>query len=412
MQSRTPALGFLLLILTAALASAQNSPSVPREYQDLYAMLDSKISSFDARVSRSWDGQTSDVQFAAELLVANCNRGRQLLDPLAFEGTKLELTRLQGLGVRAVTICVGFPLLYRPFFEFNGDPDDYLRFIDFYRKLSDEVHRRNMKLIVESSVLFGGVYSQGSGLNVVEYYKKMSGQDIVAARVEVVRTIIREARPDYLNLGSEPDTQGKLTGQSDISTPDGFSRTTASLVDQLRTSGVGGTQLAAGIGTWQRSGETYLKALCSTGIDIVDLHIYPVNRDLLDKLITYTDQAHACGKPVAISEVWLQKQRDAEFTQIDAVFDNAIYARDTFSFWSPLDQKFLISLTKFAHWKHLLYLSPFWSKFFWAYLDYDKVGRLSKQDLMTASARASAAGISDGNVTPTGAAYKQAITRH
>jgi hypothetical protein len=57
-------------------------------------------------------------------------------------------------------------------------------------------------------------------------------------------------------------------------------------------------------------------------------------------------------------------------------------------------------------------MSPFWSKFFWAYLDYDKVGRLSKQDLMTESARASAAGIRDGKVTPTGVAYKTAIARH
>jgi hypothetical protein len=410
MYSRTLALVFALL--TTALVSAQSSSNVPQEYQDLYAMMDSKVSAFDSRVSRSWDGKSSDVQFAAELLVANCNRGRQLLDSLAFEGTKLELTRLQGLGVRAVTICIGFPLLYCPFFEFNGDPDDYQRFIDFYRKLSDEVHRRNLKLIVESSVLFGGVYSQGSGLNVVDYYKKVSGQDIVAARVEVVRTIIREARPDYVNLGSEPDTEGKLTGRSDMSTPDGFSGMTAHLVEQLRASGVGKTQLGAGIGAWQRFGETYLKALCLTGIDFVDLHVYPVNRDLLDKLIAYTDQAHACGKPVAISEAWLQKQRDAEFAQIDAVFDNAIYARDTFSFWSPLDLKFLSSLVKFAHWKRLLYMSPFWSKFFWAYLDYDKVGRLSKQDLMTESARASAAGIRDGKVTPTGVAYKTAIARH
>ncbi len=410
MQSRTLALACVLL--TTALVSAQSSSSVPREYQDLYAMLDSKVSAFDARVNRSWDGQSSGVQFAAELLVANCNRGRLLLDSLAFEGTKLELTRLQGLGVRDVTTCIGFPLLYRPFFEFNGDPDDYQRFIDFYRKLSDEVHRRNMKLIVESSVLFGGVYSQGSGLNVVEYYKKVRGQDIVAARVEVVRTIIREVRPDYLNLGSEPDTEGKLTGKSDLSTPDGFLRMTAALVEQLRAAGVGKTQLGAGIGTWQRSGEMYLKALCVTGVDFVDLHVYPVNRDLLDKLVTYTDQAHTCDKPVAISEAWLQKQRDAEFAQIDAVFDNAIYARDTFSFWSPLDQKFLSSLAKFAHWKHLLYMSPFWSKFFWAYLDYDKVGRLPKQDLMTESARASAAGIRNGNVTPTAVAYKEAIARY
>jgi len=411
MQMQSGTLALACVLLTTALTSAQNSSSVPREYDDLYSMLDSKVSAFDATVIRGWDGQSSDVQFAAESLVANCNRGRQLLDPIAFEGTKLELTRLQGLGVHAVTMCIGFPLLYRPFFEFNGDPDEYQRFIDFYRKISDEVHRRNMKLIVESSILFGGVYSQGSGLNVVDYYKKLSGREIAAARVEVVRTIMREVRPDYLNLGSEPDTEGKLTGKPDISTPDGFSRMTASLVEQLRAAGVGKTQLGAGIGTWQGSGESYLKALCLTGIDFVDLHVYPVNRDMLDKLIAYTDQAHACGKPVAISEAWLQKQRDSEFTQIDAVFDNAIYARDTFSFWSPLDQNFLSSLVKFAHWKRLLYLSPFWSKFFWAYLDYDKVGRLSKQDLMTESARASAAGIRDGNVTLTGVAYKAAIAR-
>ncbi len=408
---RARGLALVFVLLTTALASAQSSSKVPREYQDLYTMLDGRVSAFDATVSRGWDGRSSDVLFAAELLVANCNRGRQLLDPRAFEGTKLELTRLQDLGVRAVTICIGFPLLHRPFFEFNGDPDDYQRFIDFYRKLSAEVHRRNLKLIVESSILFGGVYSQGSGLNVVEYYRTLSGGEIAAARAEVVRTIVREVQPDYLNLGSEPDTQGKLTGKSAISTPGGFSRMTASLVEQLRTAGVGKTQLGAGIGTWQGAGEKYLQALCATGVDFIDLHVYPVNRDMLTRLITYTDLAKACGKPVAISEAWLQKQRDSELTQIDAVFDNLIFARDTFSFWSPLDQKFLVSLTKFSHWKRLLYLSPFWSKFFWAYLDYDTVGQLSKQDLMTESARASAAGIRDGKVTPTGAAYKEAIAR-
>jgi hypothetical protein len=405
------ALALVVALIITAPPAAQIAPGVPREYADLYTMLESKVSAFDARVTRSWDGRSSDVQFGAELLVANCNRGRQLLDPRAFEGAKLELTRLQGLGVRAVTVCIGFPLLYRPFLAFNGDPDDYQPFIDFYRNLSDEVHRRNMRLIVESSVLFGGVYSQGSGLNVADYYGRLSGRDIAAARREMVQTIVREVRPDYLNLGSEPDTEGKLTGKPDIATPDGFSGTIASLVGHLRAAGVGKTMLGAGIGTWQRRGNVYLTALCSTGIDFVDLHVYPVNGDMLDRLITYTDQAHACGKPVAISEAWLQKQRDSEFTRIDAVFDSAIYARDTFSFWNPLDQEFLRSLARFAQWKHLLYLSPFWSKFFWAYLEYDKVGRLSNQELMTESARASAAAIRGGNVTPTGTAYAEAITR-
>ncbi len=409
---RARALALIVALLMIAPASAQPPPTVPREYKDLYAMMDKNVSAFEARVGRSWDGRYSDVQFGAELLVANCNRGRQLLDPRAFEGAKLELTRLQNLGVRAVTVCIGFPLLYRPFFQFNGDPGDDQRFTDFYRNLSSEVHRRNMRLIVESSILFGGVYSGGSGLNLLQYYKTLSSPELVAGRLEVVRTIVREVRPDYLNLGSEPDTQGKLTGRPDIATPDGFSGMTAHLVEQLRASGVGKTRLGAGIGTWQRDGEAYLQLLCQIGIDFVDLHVYPVNGDMLNRLITYTDQANACGKPVAISEAWLQKQRDSEFAKIDAAFDNAIYARDTFSFWSPLDRKFLVSLTRFAHWKHLLYLSPFWSKFFWAYLDYEKAGRLSNQTLMAESAGAAAAGLRNGDVTSTGTAYKDAIAKH
>ncbi len=101
----------------------------------------------------------------------------------------------------------------------------------------------------------------------------------------------------------------------------------------------------------------YVQLLCQIGIDFVDLHVYPVNGDMLNRLITYTDQANACGKPVAISEARLQKQRDSEFAKIDAAFDNAIYARDTFSFW-------------------------------------------------TESARGSAAGLRNGVVTPTGTAYR------
>src|SRR5207237_2774489 len=98
--------------------SALTPPSVPREYNDLYSMMDKNVSAFEARVGRSWDVEYSDVQFGAELLVANCNRVPQLLHPRAFEGAKLELTRLQNLGVRAVTVCIGFPLLDRAYLQF------------------------------------------------------------------------------------------------------------------------------------------------------------------------------------------------------------------------------------------------------------------------------------------------------
>jgi len=85
---------------------------------------------------------------------------------------------------------------------------------------------------------------------------------------------------------------------------------------------------------------------------------------------TLTDAALALGKPVAISEAWLSKERDSEFTQYNAATDQTIFSRDAFAFWAPLDQAFLGALVKFAHWKHLLYLSPFWTTRFHAYVDY------------------------------------------
>ncbi len=397
-----------ILVLSAA-AAAQNSPPIPKEYQELYSMLDQKVSSFDAKVSRAWDGKPADVAFAAELLTANCNRGRQLLDPRTFEAAKLELDRLQALGVKAVVVCIGFPLLYRPFFDFNRDPAGYQGFVDFYRRLAEEVHGRDMQLIVETSVLFGGFYSSGSGFDLPAYYRTLDAKALLEGRAQVARTIVREVKPDYLNLGSEPDTQARLTGFRDLATPEGNARQVAYLVKELRAAGTGRTRLGAGVGTWSWQADAHLRLLCASGVDFIDLHVYPVNREMLDRLIPLTDQAAACGKPVAISEAWLQKERDSELRQIDAAFDPEFYARDAFSFWAPLDQKFLLALVKFSHWKRVMYLSPFWSKLFWAYLDYGQAGGLPKEAVIQASNRAAAQAMQQGGRSPTGAAYKKAI---
>lgn len=405
--------GFLLclalFVVPACGARAQTPANVPPEYRELYEMMDGKISAFDARVSAAWDGRPADVAWSAELLTANCNRGRALLDPRAAAGVKLELGRLQALGVKAVTVCIGFPMLYKPFLQWNGDPEDYDRFVAFYRDLAADVHGRGMKLIVETSVLFGGVYSQGSGFRLREYYPTIDVKELAAGRAEVAKTIVREVKPDFLNLGSEADTQARLTGRWAIGTPQGDAKLLSYIVGELRKQGTADTKLGAGVGTWQGRADAFLDGVCRSGVDYVDLHVYPVNGDMLDRLIPLTERAKRCGKPVAISEAWLQKERDSELRSIDAAFDPVLYARDSFSFWAPLDQAFLATLVKFANSQQLLYFSPFWSKYFWAYVDYGQAGSLQKAETIQASNRAAAQAMVRGEVSATGEAYRRAI---
>jgi hypothetical protein len=398
-----------LTLTSAGALRAQTPESVPAEYRDLYAMMDAKIAAFEAKLGPAGNAAPADVAWGAELLTANCNRGRQLLDPRTLAATRLELTRLQSLGVKAVTVCIGFPLLYRPFFDFNGDAEDYDRFVAFYRDLSADVHGRGMKLIVETSVLFGGVYSQGSGLRIQEYYPTLDAAQLAAGRAEVAKTIVREVKPDFLNLGSEPDTQARLTGRLDFATPDGNARLLDGIVKQVRAAGVGRTRLGAGVGSWQGRAGAYVAAICGAAIDFVDLHVYPVNGEMLDRLIPLTEQAARCGKRVAISEAWLQKERDSELGAIDAAFDQEFYARDGFSFWAPLDQRFLAALVKFSRNNQLLYFSPFWSKYFWAYLDHAQAGALGKAELVQASSRAAGQAMLRGETSVTGEAYRRLI---
>ena len=64
---------------------------------------------------------------------------------------------------------------------------------------------------------------------------------------------------------------------------------------------------------------------------------------------------------------------------------------------------------RFARQRDLLYLSPFWSKYFWAYLDYGADGGKDKVQLLAASNRAAAQAMTSGATSLTGEAYGRAI---
>jgi len=393
-------------------SSAVVPPDVPPAYQDLYSMLEEKIAGFAGKIPSQENTASAAVNFGGELLTANAHRGVQLLLPKTREGVRVELDRLRALGAKSVTVAVGFPILYRPFLEWNGDPGDYQGLVDFYKQLAADVRSRGMQLVVESGALFPGSYSVGSGFKLAEYYGTLSNQEYIAGRAEMAATIAREIRPDLLVVGSEPDTEAKISSKAFLGTPNGFALLVAKIVTRVRAEGGRGIPIGAGVGVWKQDGEEYIRSVVRAApkLDFVDLHVYPVNGNSLDNLIRFTDVTESLGKRTAICEAWLLKERDGEFGKLDAVFDAGVFARDAFSFWAPLDQKFLDALVRFARWKEVLLLSPYWTRYFHAYLQYDEVRKLTPTQITARANAAAAAAMLQNQFSEAGEAYRRAIS--
>ena len=142
----------IVLVLAAAVGclwTAQASgqaTSVPSQYQKLYSSLSKALDSFERQLSPSPTPNPRPI-WGGELLVANANRGEELLQPSALAGTRLFLDRFQELGFKSVTISVNYPL-FDPAFPRS---DEY---IAYYREVAREVRRRGLarELTDEGSV--------------------------------------------------------------------------------------------------------------------------------------------------------------------------------------------------------------------------------------------------------------------
>ncbi len=414
---------FAMLWLSGAASSAlAEAPKAPKAYADLYMQLEAKLRRTSERIDRQWDKSIAPVDFSAEMLTANSNRGVQLLQPVALSGVRLEMQRLAELGVKAVTLSINFPVLYEPFHQFNGT--DYQAFLDFYKRVVEDARTRKLKVIIEmGSGIFPGVYSRGSGLNAKGFYAKIKSNDEYRdQRTAMALAIAQELRPDYLSLGEEPDTEAKLTGLR-VNDPRTCTQIVAYEVKKLREVGIGTMKIGAGVGTWQRQADDWVRRDArDTGVDYIALHVYPVNSlspsgryDLLWQLFTLTDIAAASGKPVGVGECWLHKTRDRELQRINSVTDPTLFERDIYSFWEPLDAEFLRVMVKGAHWKRFAFLSPFWTRMLYGgYVDYDEAQRVTRGPegavrLFALSNRKAAEGLKAGTFSQTGQVYRRMI---
>ena len=363
--------------------------TVPAAYADLYQSLKASLDAYEATLDRQLPPRSGPAVYATELLVANCNRGEALLRPGTMDSVRLCLDRFQAMGIGGVTVAIHYPL-FDPAFPSR---DEY---VAFFKAVAEEVHSRGMVLDVESHVVFtdtpfSPIQWDWSGYTVAS---------LAAARRAMAQTILTEVRPDYLNLGTESDTEAKLTGITALKDPATYAAFIGSIAQGLDK---GATKIGAGMGAWDNIAQaTYLAQLPS--LDVLTLHVYDLHPQSLQNSITIGDLARASGKGLILDEAWLYKMGPGDGTDMPG--NPEVFKRDTYSFFAPLDQQMLRCMAKLAQVDGIEYVSPFWSTFFFAYLDYTPaLDASSYQDVSAQAVLAEWQAIQAGTVGVTGDYY-------
>src|SRR3970282_2741150 len=79
---------------------------------------------------------------------------------------------------------------------------------------------------------------------------------------------------------------------------------------------------------------------------------------------------------------WLYKASDQDLRAGNVAAAPGLFARDVFSFWEPLDARFVTTMVKFSHAVKIDFTSFFWSRYFFGYVEYsERTGRLSRGEL-------------------------------
>lgn len=328
----------------------------------IYSELDADLLAFNLllQVPPTWTPiPGGPTVFAANLNVANANNGPGLVSSGALTGILSQLNEEKALGVQAVLVQVGFPMLYAPFL---GGATQLQPYLTFYQGVAQAAHALGLKLIVENDILLTSDIAAGWP-NLAAYFSTLSWDQYVQARATMAATIAETMQPDYLVLAEEPNTEAAQANQPNLNDLTYVTQMVAAEIAAVRASTFPGVILGAGFGCWpQHSGgntlQEYTSAYAALPLDYIDSHIYPINTvgsgSLIDDFLTIASVAAAAGKPVALSEAWLWKMENLEWHVLSA---DEYRGRDPFSFWAPLDNYFQQTMQALAKYTNMVYLA-------------------------------------------------------
>jgi hypothetical protein len=356
--------------------------TVPAAYRGLYSFLQNAIAQANNVLTSIDKGQTNQVTLGSELLSANGNIGPGLLKPHAIDGVRVYLDGLQAVHVGGVTVAVSYPLILSRF-------PNSAQYLAFFEAVAQEVHSRGMKLDIETGPIF-----PDQGITVS--YRGLTASRYASDKNEIAQTILNQLQRDYLNLGSEPDTEAKLLSLPVLNTPAGW---TSYVTQASKGLNRGSTKIAAGIGTW--GNVAIAKSLMNTDLDAIAIHFYPINSQAMTIAVAVAELAHQKGKALILDETWLYKSQSFAGSN-----PYNVYKLDPFNFWAPLDQQYLAAMVRLCKLENIEYVSPFWSEYFFAYLNYSPALANASYNLVReASGTAASQALQDGMSTSTGQFY-------
>ena len=380
-----------ILILTSGFAAwlfqtRPNLLNVPGEYRETFLALEETLKDFDGYLSSNWNGQKHNVFFGANLIPANLHLGADMLKEEYYNKTISYLDALESLGVKEIHIDMGYPLL-------SPDYPNSQKYLEFYRKIANEVKSRGLKLHIEFAFAIPGYYYPVS-------YEGFTKEKVKEVMLYYASLICKELKPDYYTIVDEPTTQNQRFNL--ILSVEDWTEIVSFVKNNLNCSNV---LIGAGGGTWE---EELIKSFASkTKIDFVNIHLYGVHRNDLYKVIEIAEFARLKGKKVGIGETWLHSGGQ------NSLKDKWRYS-DVFSFWEPLDAEFMKILVKLAHYQKLEFVDPFFTNYFFAYLDYNEVIKnkevyMPPQKGLKIALEIAMKNAAEGKFTQTGLAYRNAI---
>jgi hypothetical protein len=231
-------------------------------------------------------------------------------------------------------------------------------------------------------------------------------------KLDMLKTIAIELRPDFLTVGDEPETEMWLTKIRLLANPDNYFQMTMELTSGVKLVRPAGLKIGAGFLPGTDNWRYWAEHLSGLDIDFINIHIYPIDiypddrRDnVYQRALEAADMAAAAGKTMVMGETWLYKQA-ADDTNDPVV----LYGRDFFDFWEPLDTKFLSLMLKVTHFKKFEFMSPFWSTFFFSYLSYEEARTLTTDERLQLNNQRVGINLRAGVLSDVGQAYSQMIT--
>jgi hypothetical protein len=336
---------------------------------------------------------------AGALNLADGNRGSALLGPGTLTEIAQVLDDFEQMGVGAVMLEIGYPMLL-PDFPDSG------AYLAFYEKVASLAAARSMALSVELNPVFpdpriSSLHPDYRGLTTATYATEQRQE---------AQLVIDDLHPKYLTLLDEPSTFAYNLGLP-IARAGAVVAVLNEELDGLRR---GTTMIGAGIGTWESPGIEQAIAT-RTSVDYLSVHLYPTGPDQIATLDRVTEIAAQSSKPLVMDETWLSKSNPSGRPGAgNAVVEQT---EKNWSFWEPLDARFMTAVVGYARAHGLALVAPFSTDLFFGYVDWSRSLQASPSSALRTRAsdvelsNIELSNIEADRVDAVGTAYEVAIGR-